>query len=483
MPTITHTPLGKVSAIWGSALIRDANGKMRVLKVDDEVKNGDVILTTQGGFVRISEIEPAVAAVTPKPAPGTDVDRVIAGLNDGDLDIAPGAGLRGGDGGEFLPGLRVDRISESVTPGLRIGSEQERARPGEEVHATQLTITPLNSTPPVPSNVAPVADTGDVTGDEDATLPVPLRGSDSDGSVVSVTVTSIPPGGTLLLADGSTQVLPGQTLTPQQAEGLLFKPAADFNGKTGITFFVTDNEGLASEPATVTINVTPVNDPPTAVDDTNYTAHNTPVTTNVLVNDTDPDGGTLSVTSAVVTDPAQGSVVVNPDGSLTFTPADGFSGTASITYSISDGRGGTDSATLVVSVAAAPPVEPPPPPPPPVEPPPPPPVEPPPPPPVEPPPPPPVEPPPPPPVEPPPPPPVEPPPPPPVEPPPPPPVEPPPPPLPPPRPPQSPPTTPGRSIKSTTSFKKVPTTTLRPGSSGATSSPSLPSAGVMRCPV
>ena len=357
MPTITHTPLGKVAAIWGSALIRDANGKMRVLKVDDEVKNGDVILTTQGGFVRINETEPAVADAAVKPATGTDVDRVIAGLNDGDLDIAPGAGLRGGDGGEFLPGLRVDRISESVTPGLRLGSEQEQGRTGDETRTTQFNITSLSSTPPGTGNVAPVADTGSVTGDEDVTLPVPLRGSDSDGSVVSVTVTSIPPGDTLLLADGTTQVLAGQTLTPQQAEGLLFHPAADFNGKTGITFFVTDNEGLASAPATVTINVTPVNDPPVALDDTNSAAHDTPVTTNVLANDSDPDGGTLSVTGATVTNPTQGSVVVNPDGTLTFTPANGFSGQASITYSISDGQGGTDSATLVVNVAAAPPTD------------------------------------------------------------------------------------------------------------------------------
>ncbi len=106
MPTITHTPLGKVAAIWGSALIRDANGKMRVLKVDDEVKNGDVILTTQGGFVRINEAEPTATAAAVKPAAGTDVDRVIAGLNDGDLDIAPGAGLRGGDGENQQVGVR-----------------------------------------------------------------------------------------------------------------------------------------------------------------------------------------------------------------------------------------------------------------------------------------------------------------------------------------------------------------------------------------
>ena len=114
MPTITRTGGGKVTAIWGDAQIRDEHGKMQPLKVGDVVKTGDVILTTQNGIVRISdEADPVAVAKTTEPS---DTDRVISGLNQGELDIAPGAGIVGGDGAGLWPGFRVDRIAEFLTP-------------------------------------------------------------------------------------------------------------------------------------------------------------------------------------------------------------------------------------------------------------------------------------------------------------------------------------------------------------------------------
>jgi hypothetical protein len=72
------------------------------------------------------------------------------------------------------------------------------------------------------------------------------------------------------------------------------------------------------------------------------------VNISVLGNDSDPDGDTLSVTSA--SNPAHGSVVVNADGTVTYTPDPGFTGTDTFTYTISDGNGGTDTATVTVNV-------------------------------------------------------------------------------------------------------------------------------------
>ena len=60
-------------------------------------------------------------------------------------------------------------------------------------------------------------------------------------------------------------------------------------------------------------------------------------------NDTDPDGDTLSVTA--ITQPADGTAVLNADSTITYTPPPGFQGTALIPYTISDGHGGTDTAT------------------------------------------------------------------------------------------------------------------------------------------
>jgi hypothetical protein len=84
-----------------------------------------------------------------------------------------------------------------------------------------------------------------------------------------------------------------------------------------------------------------------AVDDSDTTPENTPVTIDVLNNDSDPDGDTLTVGS--VTQGTHGSVI-NNGSDVTYTPDSGFSGTDSFTYTVSDGNGGTDTATVTVTV-------------------------------------------------------------------------------------------------------------------------------------
>jgi hypothetical protein len=84
------------------------------------------------------------------------------------------------------------------------------------------------------------------------------------------------------------------------------------------------------------------------VNDTPSTQEDTAVTFAVLTNDSDPDGDPLTVTGATMSNPSQGSVLVNGNGTLTFTPAANFNGPAVINYTISDGQGGTASATATV---------------------------------------------------------------------------------------------------------------------------------------
>ena len=98
----------------------------------------------------------------------------------------------------------------------------------------------------------------------------------------------------------------------------------------------------------MTITVDPVNDAPDAVDDSDTTDEDTPVTIPVLGNDTDVDGDTLTVTGT--TDPSNGSIVDHGDGTITYTPNANFHGTDSFTYTITDGNGGTDTATVTVTV-------------------------------------------------------------------------------------------------------------------------------------
>jgi hypothetical protein len=107
----------------------------------------------------------------------------------------------------------------------------------------------------------------------------------------------------------------------------------------------------------MSFEVTSENTAPIANNDTASTAHNTPVTISVLSNDTDADGHKLSVTDANVLE-GEGTVNINKDGTIIFTPANGVSGIVKITYTINDGNGGIDTAEATVTVAEAPVVTP-----------------------------------------------------------------------------------------------------------------------------
>jgi hypothetical protein len=90
-----------------------------------------------------------------------------------------------------------------------------------------------------------------------------------------------------------------------------------------------------------------VNDDPIAVDDSAITNEDTPVDIEILVNDSDPDGDTLTVSS--VAQPSNGSVTDHATH-VTYTPAVNYCGGDSFSYTVSDGNGGMDTATVDVAV-------------------------------------------------------------------------------------------------------------------------------------
>jgi VCBS repeat-containing protein len=104
----------------------------------------------------------------------------------------------------------------------------------------------------------------------------------------------------------------------------------------------------------VNITVAAVNDAPVAVNDafttTEDTALGIPVATGVLANDTDVEGSAL--TAAVVAGPAHGTVTLNADGSLTYTPTANYSGPDSFTYHANDGSADSNTATVDIAVTA-----------------------------------------------------------------------------------------------------------------------------------
>ena len=118
----------------------------------------------------------------------------------------------------------------------------------------------------------------------------------------------------------------------------------------------TLSTGVASSTATTTqtinITVNPVEDPPVAVADLRSTLKDTAIViaaSSLTANDTDVDAGdVLTLTSVGNASHGTESLV---NGNDKFTPAAGFTGSASFDYTISDGHGGTSTATVTVDVA------------------------------------------------------------------------------------------------------------------------------------
>jgi hypothetical protein len=106
-----------------------------------------------------------------------------------------------------------------------------------------------------PVNDPPVATPTSALGSAEASIPIPLTGSDIDSTIAQVVIQSIPPAsqGTLLL--NGLPVAAGTVLTPAQAAALVFKPNPAFNGTASFMFSVIDNNGAESSFASASITV------------------------------------------------------------------------------------------------------------------------------------------------------------------------------------------------------------------------------------
>ena len=183
----------------------------------------------------------------------------------------------------------------------------------------------------------PIADT--ITTAEGVPATGNVLANDTNNGQDPMTVTGV---GTLDPSIGTLDIDPDGDYT--------FTPAADWNGSTTTTYTVT-NASDKSKDGIITITVTPVQDSPVAGDDTVTIDENTPtdVTSQILSNDTDGDGDTLSVSGV---SNATGGGVDLTAGVVTFTPTTDLcgDGAGSFDYDISDGNGGSDSASVTVDI-------------------------------------------------------------------------------------------------------------------------------------
>ncbi len=184
-------------------------------------------------------------------------------------------------------------------------------------------------------NQPPVSnpDTANTVEDTPVTVEVLLNDSDPDGDPIHVVSVTAPQNGTAVINTDDT---------------ITYTPNPTFSGTDSFDYTIDDDQG-ATDSASVTITVAEINQPPVANPDSASTSESTPVTIDVLSNDSDPDGDPIHVVN--VTTPQNGTAVINPDDTITYTPNSTFTGTDSFDYTIDDGHGGTASASVTITVA------------------------------------------------------------------------------------------------------------------------------------
>jgi hypothetical protein len=183
-------------------------------------------------------------------------------------------------------------------------------------------------------NAPPAANADTAATDEDTPAVIAVLANDSDPDGNSLTVAGIgqPAHGTAgINADGT----------------ISYTPVANHFGDDSFTYTISDGAGGVAN-STVSITVASVNDVPVALNDIAITGADTPLPIDVPANDRDDDGDGLTVTGAGTAQ--NGTVAVQANGAILYSPNAGFIGIDTFEYTVGDGNGGTDTATATVHV-------------------------------------------------------------------------------------------------------------------------------------
>ncbi len=315
--TVTYTPnagfTGQDDFVYGA---NDGNGATAYATATITVSaanqvpvaNNDQADTLPGQAVTINVLandsdpdgDPLSVFVASQPTNGTAVAN-----NDNTITYTPNSGFVGGD--SFLYGLADNHASVDATVDITV------------------------NTPPVAAN-----DNATTTKGNAVTIDILANDNDADGHALVVFEVGNPSSGTTSLnAD----------------QKVIYTPNAGFSGSDSFTYKVRDQESAVSS-ATVSVTVTNPNSVPTASDDNASTAFQTAIIIDVVANDSDADGDALTVTR-IVSGPGNGSTNIESSKTIKYTPNNGFTGSDTFTYEISDGQA-TATAQVNVSVGSAP---------------------------------------------------------------------------------------------------------------------------------
>jgi len=193
---------------------------------------------------------------------------------------------------------------------------------GTDTVTVTIDVTPVND--------APIGTGDSKTIPEDTAATGKVTGTDVDGDTLTYTKNTNPSHGTVVVNANGTYT---------------YTPNANYNGPDSFTVTVSDGNG-GTDTVTVTIDVTPVNDAPIGTGDSKTIPEDTQATGKVTGSDV--DGDTLTYTKN--TNPNHGTVVVNADGTYSYTPNVNYNGPDSFTVLVSDGDGGKVLVTVNITV-------------------------------------------------------------------------------------------------------------------------------------
>ena len=238
------------------------------------------------------------------------------------------------------------------------------------VAQVNVTVTPVNDLPVV----------ADIFKNEAEDTPVTFvatdftdKFTDADGdALVKIKIVSLPPASQGVLKLGAANINVSDEIAAADLANITFVPALNFNGNVSFKWNGSDGTAYATTDEDVNITINAVNDTPIAVNDVATVTEDVPLVVNassgLLSNDTDPDGDVLKITGftypgivgtptigTAFTIPNVGDIKINEDGSYEFTPLPNYSGVVPvITYTVDDGNGGTQTATLTLTITAMP---------------------------------------------------------------------------------------------------------------------------------
>ncbi|HIF9498381.1 TPA: tandem-95 repeat protein, partial [Photobacterium damselae] len=345
------------TAVTGQLTATDADGDNLTFKPGSNPENGSVTINADGSWEYVPNTdfngEDSFTVVVDDGNGGTDTITVTVNVTP--VNDAP-------VGENVTTETQEETAVTGQLTATDVDGDNLTFKPGSDPTNGQVTVNPDGSWEYVPNS--------DFNGEDSFTVVVDDGNGGSDTITVTVNVTPVndaPVGEDVSAETQEETAVTGQlTATDVDGDNLTFKPGSDptngqvtvnpdgsweyvpnsdFNGEDSFTVVVDDSNG-GTDTITVTVNVTPVNDAPVGEDVSAETQEETAVTGQLTATDVDGD----NLTFKPGTDPTNGSVTVNSDGSWEYVPNTDFNGEDSFTVVVDDGNGGTDTITVTVNV-------------------------------------------------------------------------------------------------------------------------------------